>query len=152
MRWAMAVLIAAIAAPAAAAELAGPARFCGYAPIIDLLPGERVVDLASGIHAGHFRWEGAFGALEVAGIGWARRPKGRIVTPVQDGRPAVVAQRRTRDGYVIAIWNGAQGVAYFTSPRPFTRAQREAIRRVTLYEEGDTPPACDLRMVGLIPD
>jgi hypothetical protein len=33
------------AAPTKASELVGPARFCGYAPIIDLLPGEKVTML-----------------------------------------------------------------------------------------------------------
>lgn len=30
---------------AEAGELEGPGRFCGYSPIIDLLPGERITTL-----------------------------------------------------------------------------------------------------------
>ncbi|MXP27146.1 hypothetical protein GRI39_14015 [Altererythrobacter indicus] len=143
----LAAFIFAIAAPAFAGELAGPARFCGYSPIIDLIEGETVVTLQGGIHGGSFRWEGAFGSLEVNGIGWASRPKGRIVSEQTDARPARFAQRRTDGRYQIAIWNGRHGAAYFTSPNRFTRQQIEAIERVRLFEEGETPEGCNLRTV-----
>lgn len=132
-------------APAVAAELEGPARFCGYSPIIDLLPGEKVSTLHNGIHGGSFRWEGRFGALEVRGVGWASRPKGRMTIPPTRSKPAVFAQRREDDRYVIAIWNGANGAAYFVSDRPLTGPQRKAIGRVNLFEEGETPSGCSLR-------
>lgn len=83
-----------ISAPAKAGELVGPGRFCGYSPIIDLLPGEKVTTLEGGIHGGSFRWEGAFGSLEVHGIGWASRPKGRMIKAATGTRPARFAQRR----------------------------------------------------------
>ncbi|WP_244982580.1 hypothetical protein [Croceicoccus marinus] len=143
----LAAFIFAIAAPAFAGELAGPARFCGYSPIIDLIEGETVVTLQGGIHGGSFRWEGAFGSLEVNGIGWASRPKGRIVSEQTDARPARFAQRRTDGRYQIAIWNGRHGAAYFTSPNRFTRQQIEAIERVRLFKEGETPEGCNLRTV-----
>lgn len=136
-----------IAMPAVAAELEGPARFCGYSPIIDLLPGEKVTTLEGGIHGGSFRWEGRFGALEVHGVGWASRPKGRMMTPPTRAKPAVFAQRRDDDRYVIAIWNGANGAAYFSSAEQLTGSQRKAISRVTLFEEGETPAGCSLRTV-----
>ncbi|MGH7027739.1 hypothetical protein [Brevundimonas sp.] len=126
-------------------ELEGPARFCGYSPIIDLLPGEKVTTLEGGIHAGSFRWEGAFGSLNVAGIGWASRPPGRIVVAQSGARPARFAQRRVDDRYVVAVWNGANGAAYFSSPSPLTPQQISAIGRVTLFEEGQVPLGCDLR-------
>lgn len=63
-----------VATPAAASVLEGPATFCGYSPIIDLLPGETVTTLQGGIHGGSFRWDGAFGSLIVHGVGWAGRP------------------------------------------------------------------------------
>jgi hypothetical protein len=135
-------------AQALAADLEGPARFCGYSPIIDLLPGEKVTTLEGGVHAGNFRWEGPFGALDVRGIGWAGRPKGRIVEARTDARPARFAQRRDEDGrHRVALWNGGHGAAYFSSPAPLTARQMEAIRRVTLFEEGQTPPNCALRTV-----
>ena len=136
------------AAPGEARELRGPARFCGYAPIIDLLAGETVTTLEGGIHGGSFRWEGGFGPMEVRGIGWAARPKGRILKAQTEARPARFAQRRVEGRYVIAIWNGAHGTAYFTSPTPFTPQQLNAIDRVTLYEEGQDPPGkCTLRTI-----
>jgi hypothetical protein len=136
------------AIPAEASELRGPARFCGYSPIIDLLADEKVTTLEGGIHAGSFRWEGAFGPMEVHGIGWASRPKGRILRVQTDSRPARFAQRRVEGGYGIAIWNGANGAAYFTSPTPFTPRQLAAIDRVSLFEEGqDPPPGCKLRTI-----
>ena len=134
-------------ARAGATDLEGPARFCGYAPIIDLLPGERVTTLEGGIHGGNFRWEGSFGSLHVSGIGWASRPKGRIVEAQTGTRPARFAQRRADERYVIAIWNGAHGAAYFTSETTFTAEQIRAIRRVTLFEEGQEPSGCTLRTV-----
>ena len=134
-------------APAEASELVGPGRFCGYAPIIDLLPGEKVTTLEGGIHGGSFRWEGAFGSFEVMGIGWAAPAKGRMLNPPTADRPARFAQRRVKGGYEIAIWNGAHGAAYFTSPRPFGAAQLAAIDRVRLFEEGQEPSGCKLRTI-----
>ena len=37
-----------------AGELQGPARFCGFSPIIDLKEGEAVTVLRGGIHSGTF--------------------------------------------------------------------------------------------------
>lgn len=133
--------------PAKAAELEGPGRFCGYSPIIDLLSGEKATLLQSGIHGGSFRWDGAFGTLEVHGIGWASRPKGHIVRRQSDGRPARFRQRKGEGTYEIAIWNGAQGAAYFRSPKPFSEQQISAIDRVMLYQEGQEPAGCTLRTV-----
>ena len=135
------------ATQASAGELKGPGRFCGYSPIIDLLPGETITTLGGGIHGGSFRWEGAFGSLDVHGIGWASRPKGRLVEGPSGTRPARFAQRRVDQRFQIAIWNGAHGAAYFSSTMPLTALQRSAIRRVTLFEEGQTPSGCDLRTV-----
>ena len=136
-----------VSSKANAGELAGPGRFCGYSPIIDLLSGERVVTLEGGIHGGSFRWEGQFGTLEVHGVRWAARPTGRIVRHSSATKPARFAHRRTKTGYSVAIWNGAQGAAYFSSPRPFTSAQLEAVDRVFLYQEGQTPLGCKLRTI-----
>lgn len=132
---------------AQASELEGPARFCGYSPIIDLLPGEKVTTLGGGLHGGSFRWEGEFGHLEVYGAGWASRPKGRIVKTAPPQRPARFAQKKVQDGYQIAIWNRAQAAAYFTSPTAFTPAQLAAIDRVTLFQEGEKPEGCKLRTI-----
>jgi len=132
---------------ASASELAGPGRFCGYSPIIDLVKGERVVTLQGGIHGGSFRWEGAFGTLEVHGIGWASKPDG-LPEDRQTGRGHVrFAQRMNEGKYVVAIWNRRRGVAYFHSPEPFTRKQLAAIDRVDLIEEGDQPQGCNLRTI-----
>jgi hypothetical protein len=134
-------------APAKASDLTGPARFCGYSPIIDLLPGEEVTTSDGGIHGGSFRWEGSFGTLDVHGIGWASRPKGRIVKASSASGPARFAQKRADGRYRIALWNGSHAAAYFTSPKPFTPSQLKAIDRVALFEEGQTPPNCNLRTV-----
>ncbi|HEY0149780.1 MAG TPA: hypothetical protein VGB70_12365 [Allosphingosinicella sp.] len=128
-----------------AGELSGPGRFCGYSPIIDLLPGERVITGKAGIHAGEFVWQGAFGKLEVKGIGWAGRPTGigaagRTAKGLEKSEP-----RRERGGYVVALWNGRNAAAYFFSPRRLTRAQLTAIDRVDLYQEGEEPEGCKLR-------
>jgi hypothetical protein len=114
-----------------------------------LLDGESVTILQGGIHGGSFRWDGAFGSLEVRGIGWASRPKGRIVSEQTDLRPARFAQRRSDGRYEIAIWNGRHGAAHFISEHRFTNQQIEAIGRVRLFEEGETPEGCNLRTVFL---
>lgn len=130
---------------AQASELEGPARFCGYSPIIDLMPGEKITTLEGGIHGGRFRWEGSFGSLDVFGVGWASRPLGRVVRAQTTTEPARFAQRREGGRYVVAIWNGAQAAAYFSSNSRLTRDQMQAVGRVALFQEGEWPPDCDLR-------
>ena len=144
---AVVIVAGAICTQAAAGDLKGPARFCGYSPVIDLLPGESITTLGGGIHGGNFRWEGPFGSLDVSGIGWASRPRGRIAEARTRTNPARFAQRRVDDRYVVAIWNGAQGAAYFSSASPFTSDQLRAISRVDLFQEGQSPEGCDLRTV-----
>lgn len=136
-----------VATSAAASVLEGPATFCGYSPIIDLQPGETVTTLQGGMHAGSFRWDGAFGSLVVHGVGWARRPNGRLVVAPSEGNLGRFAQRKRDGKYIIAIWNGRQGVAYFESPTRFTGKQINAIGRVRLFQEGEEPSNCDLRTV-----
>ncbi|MBO9726851.1 MAG: hypothetical protein J7530_20970 [Novosphingobium sp.] len=140
-------LSAFVSTHASASDIVGPGRFCGYSPIIDLLDGEKVTTLEGGIHGGSFRWDGAFGTLEVYGIGWASRPKGRIVKARHFNSPVRFAQKRVAGVYRIAIWNGTHGVAYFTSSEPFTQSQLAAIDRVELFEEGDSPSGCKLRTI-----
>lgn len=135
------------AAPVKASQLVGPGRFCGYAPIIDLLAGEKVTTLGSGIHSGSFRWDGAFGSIEVRGIAWASSPKGRMLNAPTADKPARFAQRRVKQGYQVAIWNGAHGAAYFQSETSFGPQQITAIERVRLFEEGQEPTGCKLRTV-----
>lgn len=142
----MGLLLSALT-PALASDVEGPGRFCGYSPIIDLLLGESVTILQGGIHGGSFRWNGAFGSLEVQGIGWASPPKGRVVRPLSDQQPARFNQKKLKHSFQIAIWNGAQGAAYFESPTPFTRDQLVAIDRVMLYQEGQEPTGCKLHTV-----
>jgi hypothetical protein len=132
---------------AEAGQIEGPARFCGYSPIIDLLTGEKVTTLEAGIHSGNFRWEGPFGSLDVRGIGWGSRPKGRIVEVQADTKPARFAQRRMNKRYEVAIWNGDYGAAYFSSDKPLNADQLKAISRVQLFEEGQDPLGCDLRTI-----
>ncbi|HEX7877163.1 MAG TPA: hypothetical protein VF489_11335 [Sphingobium sp.] len=133
--------------PTNASDIVGPGRFCGYSPIIDLRDGETVTTFEGGMHGGRFRWEGVFGTLEVYGIGWAGRPKGRIVKARSSNNPARFAQKRVEGLYQIVIWNGAHGAAYFTSPEPFTPQQLDAIDRVKLFEEGQLPSNCKLRTI-----
>lgn len=52
-------------------------------------------------------------------------------------------------GYQVAIWNGAHGTAYFTSPVPFSAPQLAAIDRVRLCEEGEEPTGCRLRTISV---
>ena len=137
-----------IAGSAGATELVGPGRFCGYSPIIDLLPGERITPLDGGIHGGSFRWDGPFGSFEVHGIGWASPVKGRMVRSPGPGQTARFAQRRVKDGYEIAIWNGKAGTAYFRSKTRFGAAQIAAIDRVRLFDETEPEPTgCKLRTI-----
>jgi hypothetical protein len=131
---------------ASASELAGPARFCGYSPVIDLLPGERVVTREGGIHGGTFRWDGPFGTLDVAGVGWASRPPGIVAGGTSTGLIRF-RERRAHGQYTIAIWNGRSGAAYFSSRRRLTRQQIAAIDRVDLFQEGEEPQRCNLRTV-----
>ncbi|RIV89993.1 hypothetical protein D2V17_05075 [Aurantiacibacter xanthus] len=134
---------------ASATDIAGPGRFCGYSPIIDLQPGEEITTLDAGIHAGRFRWDGNFGSLEVDGIGWAGRPSGRIERPASAELPARFGERRTNGKYVVALWNGRQGAAYFRSSSRITDAQIEAIDRVRLFQEGEEPEGCDRRSISV---
>ena len=140
-----AVLATALPVLAEASTIEGPGRFCGYSPIIDLLPGEKVTTLEGGIHGGSFRWEGPFGALDVRGIGWASRPKGRLLEVQTGTKPARFAQRRMNKRYEVAIWNGGHGAAYFSSEKPLNAHQLKAISRVQLFEEGQDPSECKLR-------
>jgi hypothetical protein len=133
--------------PALASELEGPARFCGYSPIIDLQAGETITTLQGGIHGANFRWDGAFGSMVVRGIGWASRPEGRLVAEPTEDKPGRFAQRKRDGKYTIAIWNGRQGAAYFESAARFTDRHYEAIERVRLFQEGEEPSDCDLRTV-----
>ena len=133
--------------PVAAGELRGPARFCGFSPIIDLLPGEHVEELSGGIHGGTFRWTGDFGSLEVNGIGWGSRPKGSVALKRNARGQVRFAERRVNGEYIVAIWNGAHGAAYFSSHRPITELQLAAIDRVDLFEEGQKPEGCNLRTI-----
>ncbi len=136
-----------IAPAATAGDLEGPGRFCGYSPIIDLLPGERIATLNGGIHAGAFRWTGDFGSLEVMGIGWAGKPEGRVALKRNSKGHARFAQRRDEGRYVVALWNGTHGAAYFSSQKPLTEEQLEAIDRVDLFNEGEDPEGCKLRTI-----
>jgi len=140
-------LVAIATAPAIAGELKGPGRFCGYSPIIDLKAGERIVTLEGGIHGGTFRWEGAFGTLDVDGIGWAAEPRGRKIKARTTGGQIRFAQKKVGDTYLVAIWNGRQGAAYFKSMAPLSTAQLTAIDRVILFQEGEDPGRCDLKTI-----
>lgn len=133
--------------PSLAADIEGPARFCGYSPVIDLLAGEKVTTLVGGIHGGSFRWEGRFGSFEVQAIGWASPAAGQMLNPPTAEKPAIFAQRRVKQGYEVAIWNDAHATAYFTSASPFGAAQMAAIKRVRLFEEGQEPSGCKLRTI-----
>jgi hypothetical protein len=137
----------ALPSAAHASEMEGPGRFCGYSPIIDMQPGERVVVLAGGMHGGTFRWSGDFGTLEVHGIGWASKPRGKVAVRRNAKGHVRFAQRPVDGEYVVALWNGAAGAAYFRSQRPFTAAQLAAIDRVDLFEEGQEPEGCQLRTI-----
>ncbi len=134
-------------APVAAGELRGPGRFCGYAPIVDLVAGERIVTLEGGIHGGTFRWEGPWGVMTVDGVGWASRPGGRALPARTSGGAIRFAERRDKRGHVVAIWNGRRGAGYFRSDNRFTPGQLAAIDRVRLFQEGEEPSGCDLRTV-----
>jgi hypothetical protein len=149
-RWVLPVIgVMLISAPVEASELVGPGRFCGYAAIIDLLPGEKIAPLEGGMHGGSFLWTGRFGSLKVVAIGWASRPKGRTIEAATSTRPARFTPRRESGRYEVAIWNGSHGAAYFISSRPITAMQSEAIGRVALFEEGQEPPGCELRTLFL---
>lgn len=126
---------------AQAGELKGPGRFCGYSPIIDLLEGERVVTLDGGIHSGRFRWEGAFGTLEVRGNGWASPPGGLAMKPTARG----FARFRATEPDSVGIWDGKHAVAYFSARGGVTAAHLAAIDRVDLFGEGEDPGKCNLR-------
>lgn len=140
-----------VALMAQASSIAAPpsfrdtGRFCGYAPIIDLRPGEEIRVGVSGIHSGNFDWSGAFGSLQVRGIQWASRPRGTQIRRRTARGHIRFAERRDDGRFVIAIWNGRHGAAYFSSASPLTAAQRQAINRVDLFQEGEEPLGCDYR-------
>jgi hypothetical protein len=142
-------LLACLGVPSAsrASEFIGPGRFCGFAPIIDLFPGERIVTGASGVHSGEFLWQGPFGELEVRGIGWASSPRGIVAARRTAKGFTRFEQQRDRRRYVVALWNGRNAAAYFSSPRRLTPAQLAAVNRVELYQEGEEPQGCKLRTV-----
>jgi hypothetical protein len=140
-------LAAVIGAPALAGGLQGPARFCGYAPIIDLVEGESVTTLEGGMHGGIFRWDGPLGSMVVTGIGWASKPPGRVALERTAAGQVRLEQRRDEGKYVVAIWNRENGAAYFSSEKPLTKRQIAAIDRVGLFNEGDNPKGCKLRTI-----
>ena len=136
-----------LVSPLAAKDWIGPGRFCGYSPVIDLLPGEQVIPLEGGIHMGSFRWEGGFGAMKIVGIGWASPPRGFIEAGRTSKGMTLFRQRRMKGEYRVGIWNRSHGVAYFSSPNRFTAKQRAAIDRVDLHDEGDEPQGCKWRTI-----
>jgi hypothetical protein len=141
-------LLLAVSLPVQASDLNGPGRFCGYAPVIDLLEGESVTSLDGGIHSGSFRWDGSFGTLYVRGIGWASKPKGRVAVSSNARGVTRFKQSRIKSEYVIAIWNRNYGAAYFKSKRPMIEEQIAAIDRVYLFDEdGPQPDGCKLRTI-----
>jgi hypothetical protein len=148
MRKLAGLALLALATPSFAGELCGPGRFCGYAPIVDLLDGESITTLEGGIHGGTFRWDGPFGNLHVWGIGWAGKPVGRVAIESNAKGLARFKMRREKGKYVVAIWNRKHGAAYFKSDHPLTRDQVAAIDRVDLFEEGGLQPeGCRLRTI-----
>ena len=128
-------------------EWRGPGRFCGLGPIIDVTGDERIQSLTGGMHSGSFRWSGGFGTLLVRGIAWAAKPPGRALAQRTSKGHILFAERRERGGYTVALWNGDNGAAYFTSPQRLTSAQRAAIDRVDLFNEGEEPKGCTYRTV-----
>jgi hypothetical protein len=131
-----------------AGELVGPGRFCGYAPIIDLVEGERIVTLDGGIHGGTFEWHGPFGVLKVWGIGWAGKPAGRMFDRSSAKGHAVFSQRKDAGEFTVAIWNRANGAAYFKSATRLAKTQLKAIDRVDLFDETQSyPSGCKLRTI-----
>ena len=95
------------AQPDGADGLIGPARFCGYSPIIDLRVGERIVTFSGAMHSGGFRWHGAFGALDVEGIGWASRPRGAMQSrPTSRGHARFANEGKRADMW----WQSGTGV------------------------------------------
>ena len=142
-----AILALAAGGPAAASELRGPGRFCGYLPIIDLVAGERVVTLNSGIHSGSFRWDGPWGRMTVVGTGIGSPGDQEIAVERTPGGAIRYAERRDGGRHVVAIWNRSTGAAWFSSDRRFTAAQLAAIDRVQLFDEGQQPEGCRLRTV-----
>jgi hypothetical protein len=128
-------------------DWAGPGRFCGYSPIIDMIRGERIETLSGGIHGSSFRWTGRFGTLEVHGIGWASKPGGRMLSRRTAKGNYIFAEQIADNGYVVAIWNGEHGAAYFSSSEPMTRQDYAAIDRVALFNEGEEPQGCKYRTV-----
>jgi hypothetical protein len=134
--------------PAIVADFEGPGRFCGYAPIIDLVSGESIELIDGGIHSGSFRWIGPFGELEVHGIGWASPPKHFKPSHKNSKGQTVFFERRVDGKNVIALWNGRDGAAYFYSVGRLTRPQRDAIDRVDLFQEGEDPVDCRYCTIG----
>lgn len=147
-RAALAAVLALFAgAPAAASELRGPGRFCGYSAIIDLAADERVVTLQGSIHSGSFRWEGAWGGMTVSDSELASPGNGKIAVERTAGGATRVAERRDGTRHVVAIGNGRSAAAWFSSDKPFTAAQLSAIDHVRLFGDGQAPDGCNLRTV-----
>jgi hypothetical protein len=120
----------------------GPGQFCGYAPAIDLRPDEKVTPLEGGIHVGKFLWEGRFGKLTVGATGWGVKPKQPESDYETDQGYLRFEKRKTEEGFSITIWNYQHAVATFSSPDPLTERQKDAIDRVTLFNEGERPKTC----------
>ncbi|PXA98760.1 hypothetical protein DMC47_06870 [Nostoc sp. 3335mG] len=142
-----AILARAAGAPAAASELRGPGRFCGYSPVIDLVAGERVVTLKGGIHSGSFRWEGPWGRMTVWGSEIGSPDDEKVAVERTAGGTTRYAERREGDRYVITIWNRSSAMARFSSKRRFTAPQLAAIDRVELFDAGQRPEGCNLKTI-----
>jgi hypothetical protein len=133
------------AAGATAADLEGPARYCGYSAIIDLAPGEAVTAQSGGMHGGWFEWSGSFGTLQVRNNGFAKRPEGTRFRELTTTGQTRFHPTRKDGKYRIALWNRRYGTAYFQSDERFTESQLAAIDRVHLYDEWSKPEGCSFR-------
>jgi hypothetical protein len=146
----LAAIFLALGADASASEpndysFEGPGRFCGYSAIIDLRQGETISNMEGGIHGASFAWSGAFGRFDIRANGWAAPPSSSVVMVRPDG-VRELATRRSKGHYQTTLWNGRQGVVSFTTDRRPTAAQMAAMRRVSLFQEGEEPSECRYRM------
>ena len=146
----LAAVALALGADASAAEtddysFEGPGRFCSHSAIIDLRPGETISDMAGGIHGASFAWSGEFGRFDIDAIGWAS-PTSSVVVNIRPDGVRELATRRSAGHYQTTLWNGRQGVVSFATDRRPTAAQKAAMRRVSLFQEGEEPSDCKYRM------
>ncbi|WCM27836.1 hypothetical protein NDN01_02590 [Sphingomonas sp. QA11] len=127
----------------------GPGRFCGYASVIDLQPGEQIIAGEGGVHGASYIWSGPFGAIVVDEINWASRPKHVVRSISKEGGIEIFQLRGGGSKPLYVVSDGGHLVAYLSSSMfRKNKSDLKYIRRIGLSDHaGDKGTGCKYRML-----